>query len=588
MPDSPSSLEKIPPSLSSSAAEEFNSLLGELARRQEIQKLETDLLLFSKAAWPIVEKSRSFSQNWHHEIICRHLEAVLDGKIRNLIINVPPRSTKSTLTSIMLPAFAWAKKPALKFLFASFKESLALLHSQYCRDIFESAWYRERWPKVKIRLDKDSQQMFANVETGYRAAVSVGASPTGIGGDILVIDDAHALSDTFGEADREAAVRWWDTTMASRLNDRLTGARIVIGQRVHEADLTGHLLKQGGWTHVRIPAEYEPTKTYSSPIGANDPRKEQGELLWPDRFPKSVQEEIKRENGSFAYSSQQQQDPAPGEAGVFHRKYFRYFSIEGDTYVFTGTDGAMKRVPKGACSHFQSFDTATKLRDFNDYTVSGTFAITPEHQLLVVDIVRVRVPVPMLFPFTVEMRAKHPSILYQYVEDKSSGQGLIQEGERSAFPFFNLAQRLKDLNIPAAIISGDKMQRSTSVAILYEAGKVYHLSGASWLPDFESEILHFPTGSFDDQVDVLSYSAILMQYGPRTDAAGDYRGKTEPTPSAAVEYGLADRLPFDRSEDQPSRAPREWRADDPRPGNPFRALGGGRSPFGRDGRMGGG
>jgi predicted phage terminase large subunit-like protein len=437
---------------------------------------------------------------------------VLAGEIRDLILNLPPRNTKSSIASIAFPAFAWATKPAMKFLFASFKESLALEHSQACRDILGSSWYADRWPAVKIRADKDAKQMFQNTETGYRASVSVGANATGLGGDIILVDDPHALSDTFSDADREAVIRWWTGTMSSRLNDRETGARVIIGQRVHEADLTGFLLKQGGWTHVRIPAEYTPEKSYSSPIGANDPRKEAGELLWPKRFSRATQQSIKQENGAFAYSSQQMQDPSPGEAGAFHRKHFRYFSIEdaGTSFQVSG-----KRIPVGSVVLFQTFDTATKTSDLNDYTVGETFGITPENDLLVLDVVRLRIPVPNLYHFTQEMRQKYPAILYQFVEDKSSGMGLIQEGARSPFPFLNLAERLKEKGI-ANILSGDKMQRAVTAAILYESGKVYHLAGAPWLADFESELLHFPVGAHDDMVDALAYGAICLRYGPRS------------------------------------------------------------------------
>lgn len=587
-PGSGNSPERIPDSPNDSGAEEFNLLIQEVQRREEVSRLESKLLEFTKAAWGIVEKGRAFSVAFHHEIIAEHLEAVLDGRIKNLIVNVPPRHTKSTLASIMFPAWAWIKKPALKWLFVSFKEALALEHSQACRDILGSTWYQSRWPAVKIRSDQDSRQKFVNTETGHRIAASVDSSATGVGGDIICCDDPHALSETFSEAERTAAIRWWNTTMSSRLNDRQTGARIIICQRIHEADLTGTLIKGKQWTHVVLPAEYVPTKTYSSPLGAqwNDPRKAEGDLLWPERFPKSVQEEIKQENGSYAYSSQQQQDPAPGEGGMFSAKYFRYFSRNGDYYALTQTNGTTISYGKGNLVFFQVFDTAVKEQETvkadPDYSVCLTAAITPENDLLVIDLVRERIPVPKLYGWTCQMRQRFPWISWQFMEDKSSGQGLIQEGKSSRFPFLDLKARMRDKGV-TDFFTKDKQQRAVPVSILYENGKVYHLAGARWLVDFEHELLTFPVAAHDDQVDALAYAGACHKYGPRYSSTA-MQMANQPLGHGLTEDQKRDRginpadargyHPDDR--DRPGyREPSEYQRGLNLGGNPWRDLYGG-------------
>ncbi len=444
---------------------------------------------------------------------------------------------KSTAVSVMLPAFTWATDPAHRFLFSSYAESLAIRDSIKCRDIITSPWYRERWPHVQLKPDQSTKHRFDLTSTGYRIASSVGGG-TGEGADTLIVDDAHALDDAYSEANREQALRWWSGTMSSRLNSKTTGARIIIGQRVHEADLIGKLIAETGWTYLCLPAEYVPTRTFSSPLGWKDPRKEAGELLWPERFPKSAQDQIKLETNAYTYSSQQQQDPQPDSGGMFSREHFRYFREEGGYFFLTLEDKTERRYGIGNLTLGQTFDTAIKLGQENDYTVCMTFGITPENDMLILDVVRLRIPVPSQYGFTLQMRAKHPGIAYAFVEDKASGQGLIQEGQKSRFPFLNLNERLKDRGINN-LFSQDKSQRAVPVSILYENGKVYHRANAPWLVDYESELLHFPVGEFDDQVDAAAYAGICVRYGPRT--RGEYVEASESGRHAALDRArLAD------------------------------------------------
>ncbi len=489
-------------------------ILGELNRRKEVRELQSSLYKFLRATWRLVEPAE-FVDGWHIRAICTHLEAVARGEIRSLLINVPPRHAKSLVTSVFYPCWRWTWDAKHRFLFASYAESLSIRDSLKCRDLIKSEWYQSRWPDVKIKPDQDQKTRFDLVSGGYRIATSVGGSTTGEGGDTIVVDDAHALDDAFSDAARETALRWWSNTMSSRLNDRMTGSRVVIGQRIHEADLSGHLLanERQDWTHLCLPAEHVPGKSYANPLGWRDPRSTAGELLWPERFPAKEQEKIKRESGSYSYSGQQQQDPMPAEGSMFSAKYFRYYSREGSDYL-VHTPAGPKRIPVDSVMAFQTFDTAIKTKETNDYTVCFTAGVTPDNDLLVLDVVRERIPVPEQYAFTVRMRTRFPRVVYQFVEDKGSGQGLIQEAARSRFPFLNLTERLKEKDLPA-LIQGDKQQRALPTAIMYENGKVFHLSGASWLVDFEHELTHFPVGVHDDMVDALAYAGICLKYGPR-------------------------------------------------------------------------
>jgi predicted phage terminase large subunit-like protein len=506
-------------------------ILGELNRRKEVRELSSSLYRFLKASWHLVEPA-VFVDGWHIRAICSHLEAVARGEIRSLLINVPPRHAKSLIVSCFFPAWRWTWEPRHRFLFASYAESLSVRDSLKTRELVKSEWYQSRWPDVKIKADQDQKTRFDLATGGYRIASSVGGSTTGEGGDTIVVDDAHALDDAFSDANREAALRWWSNTMSSRLNDRLTGSRVVIGQRIHEADLSGHLLanEKADWAHLCLPAEYVPGKTYSNPLGWKDPRTTAGELLWPERFPEKEQQKIKVSSGSYSYSGQQQQDPQPAEGSMFSAKYFRYFSREESVYLLHAPAG-IKRVPVDSVMVFQCFDTAIKTKETNDYTVCLTGGITLENDLLVLDVVRERIPVPEQYGFTVRMRQRFPRVVYQFVEDKASGQGLIQEAARSSFPFLNLTERLKEREVPQ-LISGDKQQRALPVSIMYEAGKVFHLTGAPWLVDFEHELTHFPVGVHDDQVDALAYAGICLKFGPRLKPRSGY--VAPPNPNACT------------------------------------------------------
>jgi predicted phage terminase large subunit-like protein len=527
---SPKSSAPTPDSLPLSN-EELDLLLTELSRRQEKASLEKSLREYIKGAWQVVEPGTPYVDGWHIGAICEHLEAVTRGQIRKLLIAMPPRCMKSLTVSVFWPSWTWTFRPEHRWIFASFNEQLSIRDNLKTRDIIRSYWYQSRWPHVQLKSDQDTKHRFENTAKGFRYATSVGGA-TGEGGNTIVCDDPHALDHAYSEVERASANRWWSGTMSSRLNSRETSSRVVVGQRIHQGDLIGKLLAEGDWTALILPAEARPTKTYSSPIGWKDPRTEEGQLLWPERFDRKAQEEIKRESGIYHYSAQQQQDPAPAEGGMFSREYFRYFSIErGEVAVFTSKANEPKQFVLASLIHAQTFDTAIKTTEANDYTACATFAITTENDLLVLDMTRLRIPVPKQYAFTVQMRAKHPRIAYQFVEDRGSGQGLIQEAAKSPHPYLDLNERLKTKGI-TGLMTTDKQQRALPLSILFENAKVYFLAGASWLADLETELLHFPLSDFDDQVDALAYAAICLKFGPRSRQPS-YASPSEPPRGAA-------------------------------------------------------
>lgn len=307
--------------------------LAQAAKRikeiEERERCEQSFYEFLKCAWPHFDPA-PFSENWHLKDICEHLEAVARGYIPRLLLNEPPRTGKTAIVSICFPAWVWAQPerapllgPQVSFFYASYAEQLSLEHSLKTRRLIESRWYRKHWGKrFSLVSDRNTKGHFENDQGGYRMASSVDARAAGFGADILVADDPHLVKEAESELVREGVVRWWSETMPSRLNNRQTGAMIVVMQRVHEGDLSGFILANDlGYVHFCVPMCYVPCKHINAWEGDKivtvigddidqiddddvfwvDPRTDDGELLWPARFPASEVAKLEKELGPYAF-----------------------------------------------------------------------------------------------------------------------------------------------------------------------------------------------------------------------------------------------------------------------------------------------
>jgi hypothetical protein len=276
-------------------------------------------------AWHVLEPSNPFIDGLHVRAICDHLQAVTEGRIQHLIINVPPGHAKSLLTAVFWPAWVWISHPEVRWLFSSYKEPLATRDSVRCRRLIESPWYQERWgERFQLADDQNEKARFENTQTGYRVVVPKG-SGTGERGDYVVVDDPHSVDQAESDVERQSAIEWWNGSMSTRLNDLTTGHKVVIQQRLHEADLTGDLLEKGGYELLCLPAEFDVERRCTTSIGWTDPRQECGELLWPARLTREVLEHQKATLGSYRYAGQYQQRPSPAEGGIFKRGWWGYW-----------------------------------------------------------------------------------------------------------------------------------------------------------------------------------------------------------------------------------------------------------------------
>lgn len=460
---------------------------------------------FVRQAWPIIEPSTPFVPGWHIDAIIEHLEAISFGYFRNLLINVPPRHMKSLLVSVLWPAWEWIRWPERRFLYSSYAAQLSIRDSVKCRRLIESPWYQERWAdRFALTGDQNTKGRFENDRSGYRLSTSVGGAATGEGGDRVVCDDPHNVQEAESDAVRKATLDWWDIVMSTRVNDPRSASKVVVMQRCHQQDLSGHLLEQGGWEHLRLPAEYEKPGCTTS-VGWSDPRAEQGELLWPERFGPEELETLKRSLGSYAAAGQLQQRPSPAGGGIFKRHWFRYFQPRGmnlPPVVVSLPDGTQMSITAIEAPHrvnetIQSWDCAFKDLDTSDYVVGQVWGrLGPSFFLG--DQIRARMDCPATVHAVRQLTEKWPGTIAKLIEDKANGSAVIQM----------LAREIPGL-LPVNP-EGGKVARAAAVSPLIEAGNIYlpHPLWAPWVNDFIEECAAFPNGAHDDQVDAMTQALL--------------------------------------------------------------------------------
>lgn len=462
---------------------------------------ERRLRHFVREAWGVIEPFTIFKPNWHIDAICDHLEAVEAGHIRNLLVTMPPRMMKSLTISVFYPAWRWINQPGMRFLYASYSQDLATVHSIATRRVIESDWYQGRWgDRFQLADDQNLKTRFENDQRGARYSTSVGGVVTGIGADRLVCDDAHNVRDAESDVIRESTLRWWDQAMSTRLNDPKTGARIVVMQRVHEEDLAGHVLAQGGYVHLNLPMEYDPAAVHSTGFGKPDPRSEPGELLAPSRVGPDEVVDLKLRLGSRAYAGQFQQRPCPAEGAILKRDWWQHW-----------------RQPLPPMEWIlQSWDTAFKKGQENDYSVCVTMGISGQG-MYVLDVWREKVEFPQLKRAVRDQYTKwQPDEIV--VEDKASGQSLIQElgpdAEAGTLP----PSRERPMPIVAYDPgTRDKITRAHKASPYLEGRRQFVPAEASWREAFVEELAIFPGGAHDDQVD--AYSQATLRAADRLEAA---------------------------------------------------------------------
>src|ERR1700712_2384900 len=445
--------------------------------------LRNDFRAFVEKVFMTLTPGQTFIKSWHLEAIAYQLERVRRGEIKRLIINMPPRSLKSIMASVAFPAFVLGLDPSRRIICASYSGELAKKHSNDFRAVLESSWYRSTFPGTRVGPFKNSETEIELTARGFRLATSVGGTLTGRGGDIIIVDDPLKPDDAFSETKRTNANQWFTNTLLSRLDDKRTGAIVVVMQRIHMDDMTGFLTAQSDeWEILDLPAIAECDQTI--PCWEGRPyHRESGEVLSPEREPLEILEALKMQIGSDGFSAQYQQMPVPPGGAMIKRNWIvRYKDLppKSDQLLV-----------------LQSWDTANKGGPQNDWSVCTTWVVARGKRWYLVDVWRGRVDYPAL-KAAVERHARQWNARRVLVEDAGSGTLLVQE----------LNGRVS--GIIAVKPEGDKVSRMAGASAKFEAGQALLPERASWLADLESELFSFPGARHDDQCDSIS-QALLDQ-----------------------------------------------------------------------------
>lgn len=438
--------------------------------------MRDDLSCFIQRVFATVDPGSTYHHNWHIDAIAHQLEREEQGEITRLIITMPPRSLKSIAASVAFPAWLLGRDPRKRILAVSYAEGLSDKLALDCLKVLEASWYKACFPAMRIARSRSARSDFETSRGGGRFSTSVGGTITGRGGDIILIDDPHKPEDMGSEAKRTAVLDWFRSTLLSRLNDPKNGSIVLIQQRVHEADLAGMLLEQGGWEHLDLQAIAEDPVEINLNRGRLI-RREAGDLLHEARLPRGLLDRRRDELGSYVFAAQYQQRPAPQGGGLVKWDWFQTFEkvpdkLPGDKIV-------------------QSWDTASKAEEANDFSVCTTWQVRGNDAWLL-DVYRAKLEFPDLRR-RIEMEATRAGAGLILIEEAGSGIQMIQDLKRST-----------GLKVVGVIPKHDKATRLLSVTPMIERGRIAIPWGAPWLADFQRELMLFPNGKHDDQVDSLS------------------------------------------------------------------------------------
>lgn len=468
---------------------------------------EENLYNFLRGAWPYI-CAQEFVPGWHLEAIAEHLEAVTRGQLRHLLINIPPRLTKSLLVSVAWQAWVWAQLPNvaplagpnIQFLTTSYALPLALRDSVRTRRLIDSPWYQRLWGSRFAMLgDTNTKGRYENTKGGYRLATSVGGGLTGEGGNIITFDDPHNVIEIESEAKIEEIVMWWDEAMPSRLNRPDTDVYVGVMQRISERDLSGHILAQHDpeWTHLCLPMEYERDYHCITALPWEDPRTEEGEILVPERYsPKSLAA-LKRKLGPYGAAGQLQQHPVPRGGGIIKSTWWKVWPPHGEQFTADGRPLKPLHYPE-VDFVIASVDTAMETKQENDYSAMTVWGVWRTQQdmpaIILMDAWNERLEFHALVEKVILM-CRTRKVDRVLVEGKNTGIAVVQEMQRlcagESFAVFKEP------------VQGDKVARAHSIVNMFAAGMVW-APDRRWAQAVIDQCASFPKGEHDDMVDTVT------------------------------------------------------------------------------------
>lgn len=420
------------------------------------------------------------------EAMASKLEQVRRGEIKRLIITLPPRYLKSHTVSVAFVAWWLGHHPSSQIICASYGQDLASKHAMDCRTVMTSGFYQRLFP-TRLSPEKLAVNDFLTTKQGFRMSTSVGGVLTGRGADLIILDDPLKPDEALSETRRVGVNDWYDHTLVSRLNDKTNGAIIIIMQRLHQDDLVGHVMEQGTWDVLSFPAiaEIEHSYEIQTVLGNYQFKRLPGTALHPERESLETLAQIRRTTGEYNFVSQYQQDPAPQGGAMIKKEWLRF-------YIPAEKPAKFDRV-------VQSWDTANKAGELNDYSVCTTWGQKNNHFYLL-HVFRRRLEYPDLKRAIRNQALVHNAQII-LIEDKASGTQLVQDLKSDGMP------GIVRYEPPPC----DKIMRLHSQSAAFENGLVLLPADAHWLDEYTRELLSFPGSKFDDQVDSTTQALAWLQ-----------------------------------------------------------------------------
>lgn len=451
--------------------------------------LRNSLGAFTHKVFNTVDPHAAYQHNWHIDLVAEYLKACQKGEISRLIINIPPRHLKSISVAVAFPAWLLGHNPSEQVMCASYSQELAFKHSLDCRLVMQQPWYRELFPMTQIVEDQNTKRKFVTTKRGHRIATSVGGTATGEGGNYLIVDDPLSVSQGQSEAYRNTANEWFDQTFSTRLNDKKKGCIIVIMQRLHENDLSGHLLAKGGWEHLCLPMTAEKDEVLKR--GNIIKVRHVGEFLHENRIGSTELDNIKRELGSYAFSGQYQQKPSPEGGGEFRKEWLEYYdSILSQTL-----------------NHYIFVDPANSKNKDSDYTAAVVIGAGKDGNIYIVDMIRDKLNVREREDMIFDLHKKYKPKIVAY---EKYGMQTDIDWLRKSMDDRNYRFNIQEVG--GRLSKEDRIRR----LIPYFYDKKIYLPKVLYKADYtkntidvvdafiQQEYLTFPVGLHDDLLDALS------------------------------------------------------------------------------------
>ena len=470
-----------------------------LAREVKAEALRRSLARFVREFWHVLEPEKPLEWGIHLDAVCLHLQAVAEGRIQKLLIEIPPGHAKSLIGAAMFPAWMWTRRPGWRVLYASYAAGLSTRDSRRTRQLITSQAYQATFrPSWVLTSDQNVKSYFENSAGGFRMALGARGQGTGYRGDAVFVDDALSAEQAESQVERDRVARYYDRTLTSRLNDKSVGVQIVIGQRLHLWDLAGHLSQKEGWVVLRLATEFDPSDACATPIWS-DPRTEVDELLFPALFPREVVDEIKAELGPAAYAAQHQQRPGASGGRRIEAAWMRRYA------------------PSDLPSRF---DVVVQSWDFShgskgkraSYCVGQVWGAVGSRYYLVWQI-RERMGLPEMMDAIRELSQAYPEAVQKIIENKAHGRAILEtmHDELDGLVSFD----------PTGL--GDKAARLAAVAPLFRAGNVCvpRSMDNGWVEEWVFELTNFPgAAQHDDQVDATTQALLALR-----ESDDDYLGE---------------------------------------------------------------